>query len=381
MLMSLRVHLPGFSMLSGRILAVLLLAVSAMPLSAQDPAATAALPEVGVVTLRERDLVLAERLPGRTSAFRLAEVRPQVTGILTQRLFAEGAMVEQGQALYQIDPALYDVAVASAEAALQTAVANAETVRLREARYARLIASNALSQQEYDDTRAALAQAEAAVLTAQAALRGARINLDYTRVYAPISGQISESLMTEGALVTANQAQALAVITQLDPIFVDLVQSSTAHLALRPRLMQMSTTPVTLELDESGLYEHEGALQFSSVFVSESTGSVQLRVLFPNPEQQLLPGLFVHANLQLGSEPALLVPQQSTQRDSNGGVSVWRLDANNALERVSITVGRAIGDQWQVLSGLAAGDRVVFDSFHRLAPGASVLPSPVNQAP
>jgi len=378
MFMTLRFLIPEFLMLSGRILAALTLAVLAMPLCAQGPVA-AVLPEVGVVTLRERELIITERLPGRTSAFRLAEVRPQVNGIIIQRLFEEGAIVTQGQALYHIDPALYEVAVASAEAALQTAEANAESVRLREARYARLIESNALSQQEYDDARAALAQAEAAVLTAQAALRGARINLDYTRVYAPISGQISESLVTEGALVTANQAQTLAVITQLDPIFVDLVQSSTAHLALRPRLLQMSTTPVTLELDAVGLYGHEGVLQFSSVFVSESTGSVQLRVLFPNPEQQLLPGLF--ANLQLGSEPALLIPQQSAQRDSSGAVSVWRLDADNALERVPIMVGRAISDQWQVLSGLAAGDRVVFDSFHRIAPGVRVQPTPVDSTP
>ncbi|MES3008948.1 MAG: efflux RND transporter periplasmic adaptor subunit [Pseudomonadota bacterium] len=331
-------------------------------------------PTVTVVTVTERDIAVTERLPGRTTAYRLAEVRPQVNGIITRRLFEEGALVEQGEALYQIDSALYEAAVATAEAALQTAEANAIAVRLREERYGRLLASRAVSQQEVDDTRAALAQAEAAILSAEAALRSARINLDYTRVYAPISGQISQSLVTEGALVSAGQTEALAVITQLDPIFVDVMQSSAEHMALRPTLAQAGSVPVTLELATGTPYQQSGELQFSSVFVSESTGSVQLRALFPNPEQQLLPGLFVHASLQLGSQRAVLVPQQAAIRDGSGGLTVWRVQADNTVTPVPIVVDRALGDQWLVREGVSAGDILVLEGFQKIAPGLQVQP-------
>src|SRR5690606_11815617 len=313
-------------------------------------------PNVTVTTIREQDVAVSERLPGRTTAYRFAEVRPQVTGIIVRRLFEEGAIVEQGTPLYQIDPALYEAAVASAEAALQTATANAMAARLREERYGRLTNSGALSQQEHDDATASLAQAEAAIQTAEAELRRARINLEYTNVYAPISGQISQSIVTEGALVTANQEQALAVITQLDPIFVDVMQSSAEHMRMREALAQAERTPVTLELGARP-YAQEGQQEFSSVVVSESTGSVQLRALFPNPDRVLLPGLFVHANLQLGSQRAILVPQQAAIRNPAGGLTVWKVAPDNTVNPVPITVERAIGDQWPLQQGLNVGDR------------------------
>lgn len=350
------------------------------PAQAQNAAPAMPPPEVTVIQAKEQDISLTERLPGRTTAFRFAEVRPQVTGIVTRRLFEEGAIVAQGQALYQIDPALYEASVASAEAALQTAQASAMTVKLREGRYASLVEQRALSQQEFDDVRAQLAQAEAAVLTAQAALRMTQINLEYTRVYAPIAGQISQSFVTEGALVTANQAQALAMITQLDPIFVDVMQSSTDHMKMRQALASAQTIPATLELNGGAQYSEPGTLQFSSVLVSPSTGSVQLRVLFPNPDRTLLPGLFVHANLQLGTQRAILIPQQSAIRDASGGLTVWKVAADNSVTPVPVVVEREFGDQWIVSEGLIAGDRIVLEGFQKIAPGAQVIPVAADQS-
>lgn len=331
-------------------------------------------PNVTVTTIREQDVAVSERLPGRTTAYRFAEVRPQVTGIIVRRLFEEGAIVEQGTPLYQIDPALYEAAVASAEAALQTATANAMAARLREERYGRLTNSGALSQQEHDDATASLAQAEAAIQTAEAELRRARINLEYTNVYAPISGQISQSIVTEGALVTANQEQALAVITQLDPIFVDVMQSSADHMRMREQLAQAERTPVTLELGSGRQYGQEGQLEFSSVVVSESTGSVQLRALFPNPDRILLPGLFVHANLQLGNKRTITVPQRAAMRSPEGGLMVWKVGADNTVNPVPITAERAVGDQWILQQGLNVGDRIVLQGFQKIAPGMQVNP-------
>ncbi|MEX0738573.1 MAG: efflux RND transporter periplasmic adaptor subunit [Pseudohongiella sp.] len=336
-------------------------------------------PDVGVMTLERASLpTTSGELPGRTRAFRLAEIRPQVSGIVMQRLFEEGQIVEQGQALYQIDPAMYEVAVSQAEAALMTARADADIAAVREGRIGRLRDSDAVSQQDYDDIKLALAQAKAAVMSAEAALRSAEINLEYTRVYAPITGQISQSLVTEGALVTANQAQALAVVTQLDPIYVDVMQSSEEHFRMRAQLAAQQEAsggvPVSLSVADGVDYGHRGTLQFSSVFVSESTGSVQLRALFANPDQQLLPGMFVHANLQLGEEQVLLIPQQAAQRSNDGSVSVWRLSGDNTVSQVPVTVQRAVGNQWLLRDGLNPGDRIVVDGFQRLAPGMEVNP-------
>lgn len=358
---------------------------AAQAAEAQESASemSAPAPDVGVMTVERTPLpTTSGLLPGRTRAHRLAEIRPQVSGIVTQRLFEEGQIVEQGQALYQIDPAMYEVAVSQAEAALMTARANADIAVVREDRIARLRDSDAVSQQDYDDVQLARAQAEAAVLSAQAALRSAEINLAYTRVYAPISGQISQSLVTEGALVTANQAQALAVVTQLDPIYVDVMQSSEEHFQIRAQLAAQQAAsggvPVSLRVADGIDYPHQGTLQFSSVFVSESTGSVQLRALFANPDQQLLPGMFVHADLQMGEEQVLLIPQQAAQRSNDGSVSVWRLSVDNTVSEVPVSVQRAVGNQWLLSDGLNPGDRIVVDGFQRLAPGIEVNPIAVG---
>lgn len=340
-------------------------------------------PAVGVLTVERAPLARSSgQLPGRTRAFRLAEIRPQVSGIVMERLFEEGQIVERGQALYQIDPAMYEVSVSQAEAALMTARADAEVAAVREGRIASLRDSDAVSQQDYDDIKLALSQAEAAVLSAQAALRSAQISLDYTRVYAPITGQISQSLVTEGALVTANQAQALAVVTQLDPIYVDVMQSSDEHFRMRTGLAarqdESGDIPVALTLSDGSVYAHQGELQFSSVYVSESTGSVQLRALFDNPDQHLLPGMFVHADLQLGQEQALLVPQQAAQRSNDGSMTVWRLASDNTVSQVPVTVERAVGNQWLLRDGLDPGDRIVVDGFQRLEPGIEVNPVAVQ---
>lgn len=331
-------------------------------------------PEVTVMAVETTSVERLEQLPGRTAAHRLAQVRPQVNGILLSRLFEEGQFVEQGQALYQIDDSLYRIALDQAQAQLLSVKANVALAQLRAKRMAQLVASRAVSEQESDEASAALAQAEAAVSLAQAGVRSARINLDYTRVLAPISGQISQSLVTEGALVTAGQANPLAIITQLDPIFVDVMQNSQEHLQMRRELSAEGALPARLQLPDGSEYAHLGELQFSSVFVSESTGAVQLRILFPNPNHELLPGLFVHASLQMGSNQMILIPQQAAQRDNQGALSVWRLTPDNKVMPVPITVSGEVNKHWQLQSGLQAGDRIVIEGFQKLAPGVQVNP-------
>ncbi len=339
-------------------------------LEASMPAMPA--PTVTLIEVTEADFESVERLPGRTQAYRLAEIRPQVSGLLLQRLFEEGEFVEQGQALYQIDSARYELDLQRAEANLMTAQANAELAELNLKRIESLRQSDAVSQYDVDQVQNALAQAQAALMTANAAKRDAELNIEYTRVYAPISGQISQSLITEGALVTANQAQPLAVITQLDPVYVDVMQSSSDHLRMRSILAEAGSLPVTLEFADGSSYRQTGQLQFSSVFVSESTGSVQLRMLFPNPEHTLLPGMFVHARLPVNSQRGFLIPQQAAIRDNNGNLNVWKLQPDNSVHQVAIDVAREQGNQWLVTNGLQSGDRIVLEGFQRLAPGVVV---------
>ncbi len=329
-------------------------------------------PAVTLFTVASSDITSSERLPGRTRAYRLAEIRPQVSGILQERLFEEGDVVTQGQALYRIDDARYQLDLQRAQASLKTAEANAELAALNVQRATLLRASDAVSEYEVDQVRNAQEQADAAVMTARAAVRDAELNLEYTLVNAPISGQISQSFLTEGALVTANQAQALAVITQLDPIYVDVMQTSSDHLALRSQLLDAGSVSVALELSDGSQYNQSGELQFSSVLVNENTGSVQLRMLFPNPDSALLPGLFVHARLPTGSERGFLIPQQAAVRDNNGHLNVWKLQADNTVQPVVITVAREQGNQWLVTQGLKDGDRIVTEGFQRLAPGVVV---------
>ncbi len=339
------------------------------------------------LTLQEATIELNERLPGRTSAYKVAEIRPQVSGIIIERSFVEGGNVEQGQQLYQIDPATYEAAYESAKADLQRANANVKSVRSRAKRYAELVEIKAVSQQEYDDIKASLAQAEADIAVAQANVTQAKINLDYTKVYAPISGRIGKSAVTEGALVTANQQQSLTKITQLDPIYVDMTQSSTELIGLRRQMGGMEEMPVTLRLEDGSLYEQQGALQFSDITVDETTGSVQLRALFPNPDRLLLPGMFVSTSVHLGEQRALLVPQKAAIRDAEGGLSVWVIGDDNTVNPRPITAQSAYLDQWVVADGVQSGEMVVLEGFQKIQPGVTVAPtsaeptSPATPAP
>jgi len=342
-----------------------------------EPAAV----EVGAVRVKASRVSLATELPGRTAAFKVAEIRPQVTGIIKKRLFTEGVDVKAGQVLYLIDPAIYQAAYSRAKAELARAEADLSTLRLREERYRGLVDINAVSKQEYDDTRAALEQAEAQVAAARAALDSARINLDYTEVKAPISGHIGRSAVTVGALVTANQPAALAVIHQLDPVYVDVTRSTSELLSLKRKLAGGRLTnggpesaEVSLLLETGETYSETGRLQFSDVSVDPSTGSVILRSLFPNPDRILLPGMFVRAVVKEGDmEDAILVPQQGVARNPKGEAVALVVNDDDKVEQRQLEVGRAIGDKWLVSSGLSVGDRLIVEGLQKVRVGDPVV--------
>ncbi len=335
-------------------------------------------PAVSVYQLKTETINREEILPGRISAFRQAEIRPQVNGIITQRLFEEGAFVEQGQALYQIDDVPYRAALASARADLVSAQANLDAATAKEARFAELVKTNAVSGQAYDDVKAELEMAKASIAVAEAAIEVAQVNLGYTRVYAPIAGRIGRSSVTEGALVTSNQSESLTMITQLDPIYVDITQPGVNSMQLRIEMSAASNIPVEIILDSSSgiVHPHKGELKFSDVVVDETTGSVGLRALVPNPDQTLLPGLFVRTKIELGNQPALLVPQRATIRNPQGGLNVWIIDESNQVNPRSITVSGAYGDSWIVSSGIDEGETIVIEGYQKIRPGATVVPSP-----
>lgn len=354
------------------------------PPSAQRPP-----PEVGVLEMKPQPFELTTELPGRTAAFRVAEVRPQVSGILQKRLFEEGTTVKAGQALYQIDAAPYAAAVQRAEAEWLRARAAAEVARLRAERFAPLAKAGAVPKQDNDDVQANYQQELANVQAARAALDSARIDLGYTRVTAPIDGVISQSFVTEGALVTTGQAQLLARVTQLDPIYVDIQRPTAEMLVLQRefeagRLERSGPDSARLELllEDGGAYPQAGQLQFSGVTVDVGTGSVNLRATFPNPTQQLLPGMYVRGRLKEGVEPAaLLVPQRAVTRDADGNASVLVVGKDDKLELRRIETRRAAGDAWLVGSGLEAGDRVVVSGPLRLSPGMPVRVAPAGGGP
>lgn len=343
-------------------------------------------PEVGVVTLAPRAIEITDELPGRTTAFRVAEVRPQVTGIVKRRLFTEGTEVKAGQQLFQIDDGSYRAALASAEAALQRAEAEAVAARLLEERYAPLIAANAVSKQENDEAIAARARAEADVAAARAAVAAARINVVYTQVLAPISGRIGRALVTEGALVTSAQEGPLATVQQLDPIYVDIAQSSTDILRLQRQLESgqlvqddKEGAEVALSLEDGSAYAERGRLRVSEASVDPSTGSVTLRAVFPNPRRELLPGMFVRARLSQGTRAgAILVPQRGIARTPAGTASALVVNAAGKVEERAVTADRAIGGDWLVTAGLAAGDRVIVDGLQKVQPGAAVKAVPAG---
>jgi membrane fusion protein (multidrug efflux system) len=334
--------------------------------------------EVGVVKVSTGDVPLETQLPGRTTAFRKAEVRPQVSGIIQKRLFTEGAEIKAGTPLYQIDPAPYEAALNSANAEQARAEANLAAAVARETRYKNLLTTKSISQQDYDDALATLGQAKASVALAKAAVQTARINLNYTKVLAPISGVIGKSSVTEGALVSAGQTAVLAEIQQLDPIYVDVSQSAESLLQLRRQMMSGSVearddAKVRLLLSDGSFYEHEGQLQFAEVGVNESTGTVILRAQFPNPERMLLPGMFVRAKLEEGMRSnALLVSQRGVTRDRSGKASAWVVNAENIVEVKEIVVDRAVGGNWLVLDGLVEGDQVIVEGLQKVKPGAAV---------
>ena len=341
-------------------------------------------PEVAVVTIQPRAVTTTAELAGRTSAHQVAEVRPQVGGIVQKRLFTEGADVKAGQVLYRIDPATYQAAFDNARAALARSEANLPAIRLRAERMKELLADKAVSQQDYDDASASLKQAEADVQYWKATVENARINLKYTSVTAPISGRIGRSSVTEGALVSAQQPSALATIQRLDPMYVDVPQSTAELLRLRRSTEEGRLDPngagqkkVRLILDDGRPYPLEGTLQFRDVTVDPTTGSVVLRAVFPNPKGILLPGMYVRAVVQEGvRRQAILVPQQGVSRDPKGNPLVLVVDNEGKVQQRMITTDRAIGDQWLVASGLAAGEKVIVEGMQKARPGATVKTVP-----
>ncbi|ELP7065244.1 multidrug efflux RND transporter periplasmic adaptor subunit AcrA [Salmonella enterica] len=337
------------------------------------------MPEVGVVTLKTEPLQITTELPGRTVAYRIAEVRPQVSGIILKRNFVEGSDIEAGVSLYQIDPATYQATYDSAKGDLAKAQAAANIAELTVKRYQKLLGTQYISKQEYDQALADAQQATAAVVAAKAAVETARINLAYTKVTSPISGRIGKSSVTEGALVQNGQASALATVQQLDPIYVDVTQSSNDFLRLKQELANGSLkqengkAKVDLVTSDGIKFPQSGTLEFSDVTVDQTTGSITLRAIFPNPDHTLLPGMFVRARLQEGTKPtALLVPQQGVTRTPRGDVTVLVVGADNKVETRQIVASQAIGDKWLVTDGLKAGDRVVVSGLQKVRPGAQV---------
>ncbi len=339
-------------------------------------------PEVAVMTLAQQPVSITTELPGRTVPYRIAEVRPQVNGVIQKRLFVEGGQVTAGQQLYQIDPAPFQASLESAQAALARAQATATSTRLLAQRYKPLSEARAVSQQDYDNAVASQDQALADVASAKAAVDTARINLAYTKVYAPISGRTGRSSVTEGALVAANQTTALVVIQQLDPIYVDVTQASTVLLDLRRALAQGklkqtadSQAEAKLILEDGAIYESTGKLQFTEVTVDSGTGSVTMRAVFPNPDNTLLPGMFVRERLEQGiDEHGLLVPQRALTHNQRGEAMVTVVGPDNkAIQRI-VKTERAIGDQWLVSEGVTAGDKIIVTGIQGVKSGDTVHP-------
>lgn len=344
-------------------------------------------PEVGVITIQPQQVALTTELPGRTAPQFIAEVRPQVGGIIKKRLFIEGSDVQAGQVLYQIDPATYQAAFASAKASEARAEANLIPARLKEERYKDLVKIKAVSQQDYDDAYAALKQAEADLAATRAAVETARINLAYTKITAPIAGRIGRSTVTDGALVTASQTAALATIQQLGSMYVDVTQSTAELIKLKQNLangaMKKSRSAlVKLLLEDGSAYPLTGTLKFSEVTVDQSTGSVTMRAVFPNPKQTLLPGMFVRAILEEGVDAhAILVPQRGVTRTPKGDATVMVVGAEEKAEPRPIKVIRTVGDNWLVGDGLKTGDRVILEGLQKARPGTPVKAVPFGSTP
>ncbi len=331
--------------------------------------------QVGVVTLKAEPVTLFSDLTGRVTGTMVSDVRPQVEGIIKKRLFKEGDDVVAGQVLYEIDPATYQASYDEAVAQLQNAIAVVNSSKLKAERYAALVKENGVSRQDADDAMATYKQNVASVAQYRAAVESAKINLGYTKVRAPISGRIGISSVTPGALVTASQTTALATIRTLDPIYVDLTQSSTQLLKLKKQQLQSSdnTVPVTVTLDDGSQYQHSGKLELTEVSVDESTGSVTLRAVFPNPEHDLLPGMFVRATVSNGvRSEAILAPQQGITRDAKGNGTALVVNKENKVESRDVTTDRVIGNKWLVTHGLQSGDRLITEGTSKVQAGMTV---------
>ncbi|MDR3440315.1 efflux RND transporter periplasmic adaptor subunit [Telmatospirillum sp.] len=363
----------------GLMVVVLTVALSACDES-KPQAAAPVTPEVGVVTMGPQRVAITTELPGRTTAYRVADVRPQVGGVILKRLFTEGGEVKAGQQLYQIDPATYQASYDSARATLARAEASLKSARSKVERYKPLVAANAVGKQDYDDAVAAEQQDEADVASGKAAVETAHINLVYTKVLSPISGRIGRSSVTEGALVTTGQATALATVQELDPIYVDVTQSSTEMLRLQREMADgrlqkagEGQAVAQLVLEDGSEYPEPGKLLFSEVTVDQGTGSVTLRAVFPNPKRLLLPGMFVHARIEEGiNDRAILVPQQGVTRNQRGEATALVVGADDKVELRALKVDRTIGDKWLTTDGLKAGDRVIVEGLLTVKPGIAV---------
>lgn len=364
----------------------LLLAVGMLLAACSERKPTPPPPEAGYIVLKTETVPLFIELAGRTAAYETSEVRPQVSGILKARLFEEGSIVRAGQTLYQIDPRLYRAALNQAAANLDNARAQREAAAARASRLKPLAQIEAVSKQDYTDANAAAKQASAAVAQNAAQLETARINLRFTDVPAPISGRIGRSLVTTGALVTAGQADPLTTIQRLDPIFVDIQQSSADLLALRRQLASgsgtRSTAAVTLKLEDGSEYGATGRLEFTEAMVDPATGTVTLRARFPNPQGLLLPGMYVRANLsQITARDAILVPQTGLTRNPKGEATVMLVGKDGKAELRSVTAGRTVGDRWLVTAGLRPGDKLIVEGLGRIRPGKPIRPVPAGSPP
>lgn len=339
--------------------------------------------QVGTITIKPETIESTYQLAGRTVASEISQVRPQVNGVVIDQLFKEGTQVNKGQPLYKIDSSLYRDSVDEAAGNLALAKATVNSTRLQAERYKELIKVNGVSQQELDNAQSAYEQAKATVAVNEAVLKTARTNLRYTQVSAPISGRIGRSSITRGALVTSAQTDPLATIQKLDPMYVDLTQSSDEYMALRKQLTENGIKPtelsVRLKLENGTAYAEQGTFKFSDVAVDEATGSVTLRAAFPNPNNALLPGLYVRAELGTGTRPnSVLIPQGALFRDAEGNPLVWIVGKDNKAEQRKITLGDAIDDRWLVTSGLKAGDQVIVEGLQGLSAGMTIKPTPMS---
>lgn len=348
-----------------------------------DPPAPKNIQQVGIITIKPETIESTYQLAGRTVASEISQVRPQVNGVVIEQLFKEGTQVSKGQPLYKIDSSLYRDGVDEAAGNLALAKATVNSARLQAERYKELIKVNGVSQQELDNAQSTYEQAKATVAVNEAVLKTARTNLRYTQVSAPISGRIGLSSITRGALVTSAQTDPLATIQKLDPMYVDLTQSSDEYMALRKQLAENGIKPtelsVRLKLENGTAYAEQGTFKFSDVAVDEATGSVTLRAAFPNPNNALLPGLYVRAELGTGTRPnSVLIPQGALFRDAEGNPLVWIVGKENKAEQRKITLGDAIDNRWLVTSGLKAGDQVIVEGLQGLSAGMTIEPTPMS---